>query len=62
MNFLQVTIGDIIGYILIITNTAISVSLVIKMKFISHHNKKTNTKINQSSSVVGRDQIGGDKR
>ena len=62
MNFWQVTIGDLIGYLLIIVNTTISISLVIKMNFTSHHNKKKNIKINQSSSVVGGDQIGGDKR
>ncbi|MDY4837930.1 MAG: hypothetical protein SO160_00030 [Lachnospiraceae bacterium] len=62
MGFWQVTLGDIIGYVLTIASTAITVSVVVKIQYSSHHNKKKNTKVNQSSSVVGRDQIGGDKR
>lgn len=62
MGFWQVTLGDVIGYVLTVASTAITVSVVIKVKYSSHHNTKKNTKVNQSSSVVGRDQIGGDKR
>lgn len=62
MGFWQVTLGDVIGYVLNVASTTITVSVVIKVKYSSHHNTKKNTKVNQSSSVVGRDQIGGDKR
>lgn len=62
MNFVQITLGDVIGYVLIIASTAINIGVVVKMKYSSHHNKKNNIKINQSKSYVGGDQVGGDKR
>ena len=62
MGFWQVTLGDVIGYVLTVASTAITVSVIVKVKYSSHHNRKANTKVNQSSSIVGRDQIGGDKR
>ena len=64
MGFVQVTLGDVIGYILILFSTAITISAVIKVNYSSHHNtnKKKSYKVNQASSTVGRDQIGRDKR
>ncbi|MDF2821182.1 MAG: hypothetical protein K0R15_1623 [Clostridiales bacterium] len=62
MDFWQVTLGDIIGYFLTIVATAITVSTVIKVNYSSHHNDKRKSKVNQSSSTVGRDQIGGDRK
>lgn len=62
MEFFQVTLGDVIGYVLTIISTALTISVVIKVNYNSHHNTKKIKKINQSSSTVGRDQIGGDKR
>lgn len=59
MEFLQVTLGDVIGYILILSGFAITISLQIKIK--SHHNKKDTNKVNQSKSTVSGDQIGRDK-
>lgn len=62
MDFWQVTFGDIIGYILTIVATAITVSTVIKVNYSSRYNDKRKSKVNQSSSIVGRDQIGGDRK
>ena len=62
MGFWQVTLGDVIGYVLTIAAAAITVSVVIRVNYSSHHNRKTNSKVNQASSFVGGDQIGGDKR
>lgn len=62
MGFWQVTLGDIIGYALTIVATLITVGTVIKVNYSSHHNKKKKNSVNQSSSIVGRDQIGGDKK
>ncbi|MDD3139604.1 MAG: hypothetical protein PHX08_11615 [Lachnospiraceae bacterium] len=62
MGFWQITFGDIIGYVLTITAATITIRTVIKVNYSSHHNKKKSNKVNQSSSTVGRDQIGGDKK
>lgn len=62
MEFWHITFGDVIGYILTIIATTITVSTVIKINYSSHHNDKRKNKTDQSSSTVGRDQIGGDKR
>ena len=60
MGFWQITIGDIIGYILILSGLAITIS--IQLKISSHHNTKVVNKINQSNSSVGGDQVGRDKK
>ena len=51
MGFWQITIGDIIGYILILSGLAITIS--IQLKISSHHN---------TNSSVGGDQVGRDKK
>lgn len=62
MNFWQVTLGDVIGYIIMIGGFALTIKVKIKTKYSSHHNKKQNTKVNQSGSKVKGDQVGGDKK
>lgn len=48
MGFLQITLGDVIGYVLILSGFALSIS--IQMRISSHHNKKDTNKVNQSNS------------
>lgn len=60
MGFWQITIGDVIGYILIVSGAAISIS--IQLKISSHHNSKDFNKTNQSNSKVNGDQVGRDKK
>lgn len=60
MGFWQITIGDVISYILIISGTALTIS--IQLKISSHHNSKDVNKTNQSNSKVKGDQIGRDKK
>lgn len=62
VGFMQVTLGDVIGYIIMLSGFAITISLTVKVKYSSHDNKKNVTKVNQSKSKVKGDQIGGDKR
>ena len=62
MNFWQVTLGDIIGYIIMIGGFAFTIRVTLKTKYSSHHNTKQVTKVNQSKSTVQGDQIGGDKK
>ena len=52
-------IGDVIGYILIVSGVALSISIQLKVS--SHHNSKDINKTNQSNSQVKGDQIGRDK-
>lgn len=59
MGFWQITIGDVIGYILIVSGVALSISIQLKVS--SHHNSKNINKTNQSNSQVKGDQIGRDK-
>lgn len=60
MGFWQITIGDVIGYILIASGVALTIT--IQLKISSHHNSKDINKVNQSKSEVKGDQVGRDKR
>ncbi len=60
MGFWQITIGDIISYILIASGVALSIG--IQLKISSHHNSKNLNKTNQSNSQVKGDQVGRDKK
>lgn len=60
MGFWQITIGDVIGYILILAGFAITIK--VQLKATAHHNKKNINKVNQSKSNVKGDQIGRDKK
>lgn len=60
MGFWQITLGDVLGYILILSGIAVTISL--KIKISSHDNKKDINKVNQSKSTVSGDQIGRDKK
>ena len=60
MGFWQITIGDVIGYILILAGFAITIK--VQLKVTAHHNKKNINKVNQSKSNVKGDQIGRDKK
>ncbi|MCQ4773055.1 hypothetical protein NE634_04650 [Lacrimispora saccharolytica] len=60
MGFLQITLGDVIGYVLILSGFALSIS--IQMRISSHHNKKDTNKVNQSNSKIKGDQVGRDKK
>ncbi len=40
MNFWQVTLGDIIGYIIMIGGFAFTIRVTVKTKYSSHHNTK----------------------
>lgn len=62
MDFWQVTLGDVIGYIIMIGGFAFTINVKVKTKYSSHDNKKQVTKVNQSKSKVKGDQVGGDKR
>ena len=59
MTFWQITIGDVIGYILILTGFTITIG--VQLKVTTHHNKKDINKVNQSRSNVKGDQVGRDK-
>lgn len=60
MGFWQVTLGDIIGYVIILSGFAITIK--IHLTSTSHHNKKDVNKVSQSKSSVKGDQIGRDKK
>lgn len=62
MDFMQVTLGDVIGYILIISGFTISISISMQVHINPHHNKKDVNKVNQSRSEVKGDQVGRDKK
>ena len=60
MGFWQITIGDVIGYILIVSGVALTIS--VQLRISSHHNTKDINKTNQSKSTVQGDQVGRDKK
>ena len=60
MEFWQITIGDIISYLLILAGVAITIK--VQLKATSHHNNKDLNKVNQSRSTVKGDQIGRDRK
>ena len=60
MGFWQITIGDVISYILIVSGVALTIS--IQLKISTHHNSKDINKANQSNSKVKGDQVGRDKK
>lgn len=56
--FLQITLGDIIGWIITIVSVGVAITVNVKINI----NKTGDiTKINQSKSQVKGDQIGGNK-
>lgn len=62
MDFWQVTLGDVIGYFIMISGFAFTITVKIKTKHSSHDNKNKVIKVNQSKSNVTGDQVGGDKK
>ena len=60
MEFWQITVGDVISYILIVSGVALTIS--VQLRISSHHNSKDINKTNQSNSEVKGDQIGRDKK
>lgn len=56
---LQITLGDIIGWIITIVSVGIAVTVKIKVDINRNGDTK---KVNQSRSHVSGDQIGGDKK
>lgn len=60
MGFWQITLGDVIGYAIILSGFAITIK--IHFSSTSHHNKKDVNKVNQAKSNVKGNQIGRDKK
>lgn len=56
----QITLGDVIGWIITIVSVGIGVAITINVKIKVNKTGDT-TKINQSKSYVKGDQIGGNK-
>ncbi len=55
---LQITLGDVIGWIITILSVGIAVTVNIRFAI---SRKGNNTKVNQSRSQVIGDQVGGNK-
>lgn len=54
--FFQITLGDVIGWLVTIASASIAVTVAVKISINNNSNK-----VNQSKSNVGGDQIAGNK-